>query len=94
VEVAFAWRYDNAGDALASHRQWIFANEAYLEGPDGKLIAYDAFDTTAQGKNDVGLAYRFRTNRPLEETDRSCTRHRATMLPTALSYEVKDIRLP
>ena len=52
-------RFDDAGDALASHRQWIFNNEAYLEGPDGKPIAYDSFETTAQGKNEVGMAYLF-----------------------------------
>ena len=62
-------RFDDAGDALASHRQWIFNNEAYLEGPDGKPIAYDTFETTAQGKNEVGVAYLFSTDRPLDRID-------------------------
>ena len=52
---------------MASHRQWIFSNGAYLEGPDKKAIAYDTFETTAQSKNEVGLAYRFNTSRPLTE---------------------------
>ena len=56
-EVRIRVKFDEAGDALASHRGWIFQNEAYLEGPDGKPIAYDAFETTrqAQGRSRTGL---------------------------------------
>ena len=32
-EVRMRARFDDAGDALASHRQWVFANPAYLEAP-------------------------------------------------------------
>ena len=56
-EVRIRVKFDEAGDALASHRGWIFQNEAYLEGADGKPIAYDAFETTrqAQGRSRAGL---------------------------------------
>ena len=66
-EVRMRARFDDAGDALASHRTWIFNNEAYLEGPDGKPIAYDTYETTRQGKNEVGIAYVFSTEEPLDK---------------------------
>ncbi len=66
-EVRMTVRFDDAGDALASHRTWIFNNDAHLEGPDGKPIAYDTFETTAQEKNEVGIAYLFNTDQPLDK---------------------------
>ena len=58
-EVTVNVRFDEAGDALASHRGWIFANEAYLEGPDGKRLENEGFETKMQTENEVGLAYFF-----------------------------------
>ena len=66
-EVRILARFDDAGDALASHRTWIFNNEAYLEGPDGKPIAYGTYETTRQGKNEVGVAYIFDPDEPLDK---------------------------
>ncbi len=92
-EVRIRTRFDDAGDALASHRQWVFSNEAYLEGPDGKPIAYDTFETTAQGKNEVGVAYRFNTNRPLHELV-FIYKTPGTIVTDAFEYELKEIKLP
>jgi hypothetical protein len=86
-------RFDDAGDALASHRQWIFSNPAYLEGPDGKPIAYDTFDTTAQGKNELGLVYHFRVERPLEELT-FVYKTPGTIVTDSFDYQLKDIVLP
>ncbi len=55
-EVRIRVRFDQAGGALQSHRNWIFDNEAYLEGPDGKRLDYGTFETTRQTKNEVGRA--------------------------------------
>ena len=87
-------RFDDAGDALASHRQWIFANAAFLEGPDGKPIAYDTFETTAQGKNEVGLAYRFSTDRPLVELTCFVYKTPGTIVTAGYDYQLHDIKLP
>jgi hypothetical protein len=86
-------RFDDAGDALASHRQWIFSNEAYLEGPDGKPIAYDTFDTTAQSQNELGVAYLFRTGRPLGELT-FVYKTPGTIVTRAFDYEMKNLELP
>lgn len=92
-EIRIRARFDNAGDALASHRQWIFDNEAYLEGPDGKPIAYDSFETTAQGKNELGVAYLFATARPLSELT-FVYKTPGSIITSGFDYELKGIELP
>ncbi len=92
-EVYIRVRFDDAGDALASHRQWIFDNAANLEGPDGKSIAYASVEPTAQEKNQIGLAYRFKTDRPLGELAFTYTTP-GTIIDRAFPYELKNIDLP
>jgi hypothetical protein len=92
-EIDLRVRFDDAGDALASHRQWIFNNPAYLEGPDGKPIAYDTFETTAQSQNELGIAYSFRTDRPLEELT-FIYKTPGTIVTRDFPYELGDIKLP
>ena len=94
-EVRVKIRFDDAGDALASHHQWIFSNPAYLikKNPDGKPIAYDTFETTAQGKNEVGIAYLFRTERAIEDLT-FVYQTPGTIVTSTFEYELKDIRLP
>ena len=92
-EVQTLVQFDDAGDALASHRQWIFGNKAILEGPDGQPIAYDRYETTEQGKNQVGIAYQFRTAKPLDlysfvyETP-------GAIINRTFEYDLKNIKLP
>ena len=92
-EVRMLVRFDDAGDALASHRTWIFNNDAHLEGPDGKPIAYDTFETTAQEKNEVGIAYLFNTDQPLAKLT-FIYKTPGTIVNSGFEYELKDIELP
>ena len=92
-EVRMLARFDDAGDALASHRTWIFSNEAYLEGPDGKPIAFDTFETTRQGKNEVGVAYIFNPEQPLDKLS-FVYKTPGVIVTSGFNYELKDIRLP
>ncbi len=92
-EVRIRSRFDDAGDALASHRQWVFSNEARLEGPDKKPIVYDTFETTAQSKNEIGLAYRFNTSRPLAELV-FVYKTPGMIVAREFEYELKEIKLP
>jgi hypothetical protein len=93
LEVRMLVRYDDAGDALASHRTWIFANEAYLEGPDGKPIAHDTTETTSQGRNELGIAYIFSPDQPLDKLS-FVYKTPGVIVTTGFDYELKDIRLP
>ena len=85
--------FDQAGDALASHRQWVFSNDAHLEGPDRKAIVFETFETTAQSKNEVGLAYRFHTSRPLGELSFVYATP-GLIVSREFEYELKEIKLP
>lgn len=58
-ELHMRLRLANAGDALASHRGWVFQNKSYLLKPDGKRIEHAGFETTMQSDTEIGLAYLF-----------------------------------
>lgn len=92
-EVRITVHFDDAGDALASHRTWIFNNDAHLEGPDGKPIAFDTFETTAQDKNEVGVAYLFNTDQPLDKLT-FVYKTPGTIVNSRFEYELKNIDLP
>lgn len=92
-EVWVRVRFDEAGDALQSHRAWIFNNEAYLEGPDGKRIDHDGFETTRRTETEVGLAYLF-------DLEGLPTQHKfvyktpSVILSAEFKYELRGIKLP
>ena len=86
-------RFDDAGDALASHRTWIFDNEAYLAGSDGKPIPYGTYETTLQGKNEVGVAYLFSTDKPLKGLT-FVYKTPGTIVSSEFEYELREIKLP
>ena len=92
-EVFVRARFDDAGDALASHRGWIFRNEAYLEGPDGKPIAYDTMETTLQTKNEVGVSYIFVLDKPPANM-KFVYKTPGAILGTNVEYEIRNLDLP
>lgn len=92
-EVHMRVRFDEVGDALASHRQWIFGNRAYLEDADGKTIAFDRYEPTAQSKNELGLVFTFMTDRPLDGLA-FVYKTPGSVVTTPIRYELKDIPLP
>ncbi|MBN1591558.1 MAG: hypothetical protein JW888_18735, partial [Pirellulales bacterium] len=92
-EVEIRVRFDEAGDALASHRGWIFANEAYLEDADGQRIANDGFETKSQSENEITLAYFFYlTNPPDKHT--FVYKTPARIFTGQFKYELEDLELP
>jgi hypothetical protein len=92
-EVRMKVRFDEAGQALESHRGWILSNEAYLEGPDGKPIAYDNLELTAQGENEIGLAYGFVLDGPPQQ-HRFIYKTPGVIVTTGFDYEIKGVQLP
>jgi hypothetical protein len=64
-----------------------------LEGPDAKPIAFDAFETTRQAKDEVGLAYIFSLEKPPEKLKFTYKTPAALFGPT-FEYELKNIKLP
>jgi hypothetical protein len=92
-EVLVRARFDEPGDALASHRGWIFRNEAYLEGPDGKPIAYDTMETTLQTKNEVGVSYIFVLDKPPANL-KFIYKTPIAIIGAVVEYELRDLKLP
>jgi hypothetical protein len=92
-ELAVHVGFDDAGDALDSHRNWILQNPAYLEGPDGKPIPYDSMETTERDKNGIGLSYQFAL-KELPASGAFVYKTPAMIVTKDFGYELKDIRLP
>ncbi len=92
-QVRIRVKFDEAGDALESHRGWILENEAYLEDPEGKIFEYDAFETTQQTAEGIGLAYGFVLDEP-PKTLRFVYKTPGAIISTALEYRLEDIPLP
>ncbi len=92
-ELRIRVRFDDAGEALQSHRNWIFENEAFLEGPDGKPVAYAAYETTMQSQREVGVAYLFNIDAPLNAYT-FIYKTPGMILNADLDYELKEIPLP
>jgi len=92
-EVRLRVRFDHAGEALQSHRGWIFDNEVYLEGTDGKPITWGTYETTRQTENEVGLAYMFSVEGSLAGHT-LVYKTPGVILTAEIPYQVKDIPLP
>ncbi|MFZ5830119.1 MAG: hypothetical protein ACOY3P_08525 [Planctomycetota bacterium] len=86
-------RYDEAGDALQSHRGWIFQNEAYLVDPQGKQLPYDILETTRQTENEVGIAYGFVLDGSPEQYE-FVYQTPGALVAAEFDYQLKDIKLP
>ncbi len=92
-QVRIRVRFDEASGALESHRTWIYDNEAYLEGPDGKPVRPFTSDPVLQDENEVGMAYGFGVDRPLSDYT-FVYKTPALILRTKQQYEIRDIELP
>ena len=92
-EVRIRVRFDDAGNALESHRTWIFDNPAYLEGPDGKTIAPNGYETMAQSENEVGVAFFFTVPIPIDQYN-FVYKTPGSIITRGYEYELKDIPLP
>ncbi|HRX78073.1 MAG TPA: hypothetical protein P5307_03380 [Pirellulaceae bacterium] len=92
-EARVALRFDDAANALESHRGWVYRNEAYLTDKDGKRLENVGLQATRQGTNEVGIAYLF----DLPDGPEGCKfvyKTPALILQLPVEYELKDIELP
>lgn len=92
-EVHMRMKLRGAGDALASHRGWVFENRSYLVDQGGEPIESAGFETTLQTEDEVGIAYLFE----LPEGPKGLTwvyETPASIVETPIDYELKGIALP
>jgi hypothetical protein len=86
-------RFDEAANALESHRGWVFNNKAYLLDEDGKQKEPDGFETTRRTVNEMGISYKFVLDGDLSAY-RFVYETPAAIVQLPIKYELKDIPLP
>jgi hypothetical protein len=92
-EVFVRLRFDDAGDALESHRNWVLQNEAYLEDANGKPIQPDSMESTLRTKNEIGVGYVFAL--PDSPKNLAFVYKTAGMIVTKVfPYEVRGVKMP
>ena len=92
-EVYIRVTYDEASNALESHRGWIFENKAYIEDSNGARVGNVGLRETARKKNEAGIAYFF----DLPDGLKGCSfvyKTPALILNLPVEYELKNIQLP
>jgi hypothetical protein len=92
-EVFIKLRYDNAGDALESHRNWPLQNEAYLEDAQGKKFQPETIATTLRTKNEIGFGCTF----ALRDFPKNCSfvyKAPGMIVTKDFPYELREIKLP
>jgi hypothetical protein len=92
-EVRMIVRFDEAANALESHRGWIYNNKAYLLDADGKEIEHAGLEVTRQTLNEAGMAYKFVLDQDLSNY-RFVYETPAAIVRMPVPYELKDIALP
>lgn len=92
-EVRIRVRYDEASNALESHRSWIYGNPAYIVDAKGERVANLGANEGGRDENEVGIVCLF----DLPQGPRGCRfvyQTPATLLQLPVEYELKDIPLP
>ncbi|MEQ8790536.1 MAG: hypothetical protein RIC55_29840 [Pirellulaceae bacterium] len=92
-EVRLRIKFDEAANALESHRDWIFRNKTYLVDREGKRVDVATLNTTRQDVNEVGLAFIYVLDKGLENY-KLVYQTPAAILKKPIEFELKDIPLP
>jgi hypothetical protein len=92
-EVFMLVRFDEAANALESHRGWVFNNKAYLLDKDGKQWEPDGLETTRRTVNEMGLSFKFVLDNDLSEY-RFVYETPAAIVQLPIEYELNKIPLP
>jgi len=92
-EVRLRVRFDQARNALESHRNWIYNNEAYFIDPSGQRFEHAGMQAFRQADNEVGVAYLSDREGGLAD----CTfvyRTPTLLILVPVEFELQDIPLP
>jgi hypothetical protein len=100
-EVGVQLQYDDAGDALESHRNWALENKAYLKDSNGTPIDRDSMETTSRSTNakgivdKLGVAYVFALDKDKSPEKMTFIYETPGLIATKeFAFELKGIKLP
>ncbi len=85
--------FDDAGEALQSHRGWIYKNDVYLLGGDGQRVELAGLELKSQAANSFGIAYYFALDDELDSY-RFVYETPAMIVRLNIPFELNDIELP
>jgi len=92
-EVRLTVRFDEAANALESHRNWIYNNEAYFLAPDGQRYEHAGLQAFRQAANEVGVAYLSDREGGLAGC-KFVYKTPALLIQVPVAFEIKQIPLP
>jgi hypothetical protein len=85
--------FDNASNALESHRGWIYKNDAYLLGPQGNRTEYGGRRLLGQDENSILVSYLFAMDAPLTDC-KFVYQTPALIIRQPMRFVLQDIALP
>ncbi len=85
--------FDDASNALESHRGWIYKNDAYLLGADGRRYEYGGKRLLGQDENSIFINYLFAVGEPLEKC-KFVYKSPALIIRQPMQFVLQDIDLP
>ncbi len=92
-EVRIRAKFDKTAGAFDTFLGWVFNNEAFLVGADGKRVAHSGFQTTKQTEDEIGVAYLFDPPTGVDGL-KFVYKTPAMLSSIPLDFELKDIPLP
>ncbi len=87
-------RFDQAANALESHRAWIYDNECFLL--DGKERRFEnaGLEATLLGVNEVGVSYKFNLEGGTPAKAKLVYKTPAAIIRIPVEFEIKGVDLP
>ncbi|WP_233148494.1 hypothetical protein [Rhodopirellula sp. MGV] len=91
-EVRFTVEIDDAGDALESHRQWLFQNEVFVIDSKGDRRENLGYELYSRSESGVGMGYLFELDKPDEA--KLIYRSPTSVVRDSVDFVLHDIALP
>lgn len=92
-EVHMRMKLEGDNHALESHRGWVFSNINYLVDEAGETIEYAGLETTRQSENEVGIAYVYDIEHPIDKLA-WVYKSPVAIVEQQFEYELESIPLP
>ena len=93
-DISMRVRFGQAGNALESHRGWIYDNECYLEDAKGSRVENAGLEATLLGNNEVGVAYKFNLEGETPAKYKFIYKTPAAIIRVPVEFEIRAVDLP
>ncbi len=92
-EISLHLAFDEASNALESHRGWIFKNEAYVIDGEGKRTEHGGRRLIGQDQNSIHVRFMFALDQPLADYT-FVYRTPSLIIRQPMHFNLKNIDLP